>query len=198
MVLNPLLLPPVMFALIAIGSGQSEAHISRTILVSIMMYLVIPFGYIIALLRLGRIESVEARSRSKREGPLFVGASLMIFAVPAMAFGFESTREIFLIVSSILALNAVLIALITTRFKVSIHSYGAAGFFSIPLMLVGLSFLPSMPGGIWFFSLSFFFIPVVAWARIASKAHTRDQVKWGILLGLLLPPVEVWLFSLIL
>jgi len=192
MILNPLVIPPLLLSLVAFQLESNTRSIVWLFGVSLLMYTVLPFAYLIFLLKTGRIKELEARERSSRSGPLFMGVILLAVAiVPVYFIAPIELKPIVGAVASLFAINAFLLAVITVRLKISIHVSTIAGFFSILLGLQGFGFVPIIWESYLIFGAAVFAISLVSWARIFSDAHSRVEVAWGICFGLFLPLIEI-------
>lgn len=195
--INPLILPPVLFAMTASAVGAPDLEVFRISAISALFYCFLPLGYLIFLKRRGKIDSIEARDRSKRAGVMMAGVLMLTLAVPALYAASDAARDITLIISLLLAINALILAIITRRFKISLHVSGVTGFFVIPLYLAWWHFMDELAVPMLFYTAAMVLIPVVAWARIKSDAHSGKEVAWGLAFGLLAPALEIWFVSLI-
>lgn len=190
MTINPLVLPPLLLSLSAGHAGASPEEIQLVVIVSSMFFLVIPFSYLVALQKLGKIESLEARDRSKRSRPLFVGVFFLVLALPALWFATEVSRPIVMSIAGFTALNSLVLAIVTRRFKISLHAAAVTGFFFILLTIRILS-EREIPGGMVTMMIAAIIVPLVIWARLAGKAHTAKEVASGMLFGTLVTPLEL-------
>ena len=194
-VFNPLMLPPLLLTLVVAYFGAALPEIAWVTGVSLVFFVLVPLGYVLWLLRRGRIASIMIRNRSRRTGPLLVGmGSSLVGLVVLYATGQTATP----LVAALLllhTLNSGLILLVTLRWKISIHLSALAGFFSA-LLFVGHAAWSSPPwtSGVLPPTLLYalmLLIPLLAWARVRVGAHTWAQVTAGTLLGLLLPYAEL-------
>ena len=190
MAINPLVLPPLLLSLSAGHAGASPKEILLIAFVSSVFFLIIPFSYLVALKKVGKIESLEARDRSKRSRPLFVGVFFLLSALPALWFATEVSRPIVMSIAGFTAFNSLALAVVTRRFKISLHAAAVTGFFFILLTIQILSGR-EIPGGMVTMMIAALIVPLVIWARLAGKAHTAKEVASGMLFGTLVTPLEL-------
>ena len=192
-VLNPLVLPPLLLALVLVHFGAPPTELAWVTGVALTFFVAVPLGYVVWLLRRGEIASVMIRNRSRRMRPLLVGIGSCLAGMVVL---YATGRTSAVLVAALLlghALNSALILLVTLRWKVSIHLSALAGFFSALLFVLHTSWsslaAPLHPGPFYAFLA---LVPLLMWARVRVGAHTRAQVAVGALMGLLLPYAELY------
>lgn len=190
MSINPLTVAPVLMGLVAAHIGLQGSALWVVLITSVAGYTIVPLAFLLALKNRGRIESIEARDRDRRSGPLWTGIGILAVAGTGVVLVSGLGYSPLLAVSVVLVLNAVFAATINERFKMSLHVSSVAGLFSI---LCGLTWLSgqSLPGGRILLVLSAMQIPLLMWARKADRAHSGNEVRVGAIFGLLLPPAEL-------
>ena len=196
MILNPLIVPPVLFGLMEFSNGQTGVLFWRILGTAGLMYCVAPLAYLIVLLKRGAIENIEARDRKKRQKPLFLGVAWLFLSIPVMAFSGSENQFLTVLIASVVAINSLFLALINRSFKISIHSAAISGLFAILLALLLTKHVGILPFGGWLLFGAFLMIPAVAWARIRAQAHQPREVFWGIVLGITAPVLEIYLVSI--
>ncbi len=189
MLINPLTITPPVFLLIALHDGLGERALP-IFLVAFAGYFVLPLGLLMALKRSGQIATIEARDRSTRTPVLWMGVGLLAVAGMAVVFASGWRYGAVGAVSMVLVVNAIIAAFINARFKMSLHVGSVAGAFSI---LATISFISGqlVPGGLALLVIAAMLIPLLMWARTAEKAHSRSEVWFGALFGLLAPSTEI-------
>ena len=190
MLFNPLTLPPVLYALLAFQAGADSVEITHIAITAIVLHLVLPLSYLLVLKKAGRIQSIEARDRSKRSGPLLVGALYLIAAIPIMWYQAQASETVVTGFAIVTAANALIIALITRRFKISMHVASTSGFLAVVITSAQLS--GAMLWGGWtLVAGSLLLIPAVIWARIRNDAHSKKEVYAGLIYGLVALHLEL-------
>jgi len=198
-ILNPLVLPPVAFALLDAHFGARGLAILWTFAVSAVFFCLIPLAYILGLVRRGRTESLEVRQREQRLGPFLVsvgsyaiGAVLLALAVDGPAL------PVIVAFAAIFPVNTAVLLLINLRWKISIHMSSLAAFVGV-LLFAALTVWRDLPDGVEA-ALTLatvaplvLLLPVLMWARVRVGAHTTGQVIAGAAFGLVVPLVELYL-----
>ena len=197
--LNPLVLPPVAFALLDAHFGARGLEVAWTFGVSAVFFCLVPLLYILGLVRRGRAESLEVRDRASRLGPFLVcvasylaGAILLALVVDGPAL------PLIVAFAAVFPVNTAVLLLINTRWKISIHMSSLAAFVGV-LLFAALTVWRDLPDGIeaalTVASVAplVFLLPLLMWARVRVGAHTTGQVIAGTAFGLLVPIAELYL-----
>lgn len=148
------------------------------LLVGVLFAGILPMVVIYVMFRRGVISDIYASDRQRRLTP-FLGA-LVCYAVGLAAL--ISLGSPFVLVSLMACYfgNTLAMALISTRWKISIHAAGIAGPSSF--------LIRQIDAGLWPFSL--LTIPI-CWARWRLKAHSVGQLAAGVVLTAALTLVQV-------
>lgn len=152
---------------------------AQVALVSSFFIAVAPCLYIMYLLKRNKIQGgVDLALREERLRPYLVGAGSALLGLLVLVR--LSAPQSVTVLALCYAVNTVLMAVITQRWKISAHAAGAALPFTALLSVYGTAVLPL---GI--------IIPVVCWARVKVKMHTVAQVCAGVLLGSVLTWLQI-------
>ncbi len=198
-VLNPLIFPPVAFALIDWHFGASAGQTAWTLAVSLVFFCIVPLVYVMGLVRAGRVESLEVRDRASRLLPFLV--CIGSYAVGALILSRTIESAAFPLVVSFAALyplNTAGLLLINLRWKISIHMTSLAGFVGV-LLFAALTVWRDLPAGpeavLTLASVvpTVALLPLLMWARVRVGAHTVAQVVAGAVYGMAVPLVELYL-----
>jgi len=196
-VLNPLVLPPVAFALAQWHLGAGGLEIGWTLLVSLVFFCIGPLLYILGMVRRGRAESLEVRVRERRTAVFAVGILSYAIGIVILALTVKTGLRLIVSLAALFPLNTVVLTLINLRWKISIHMTSLAGFCSM-LLFVALTAWRGLPPD-WEAALTLatvapllLLLPLLMWARVRVGAHTPGQVLGGALFGLLAPLVELY------
>jgi hypothetical protein len=120
------------------------------------------------------------RERAERIKPMtFI---LVTFSSLSLIFYFGNAPYILQIFTYVGALQAVVMLLITLKWKISGHGAGAAAFALLLWALYGSAAAPA-----------FLFIPVVIWARVYTDRHDLPQTIVGAIAGFALMGLAVGL-----
>ncbi len=152
--------------------------------VSVLFGAILPFGYILFLLRRESVTHLDVPIREQRTGPYVV--SVLIYAVGFLVLYFMKAAVPVCALMFCYATNTLVVAIINTRSKISAHAMGASGPLTLLVIVFGWKVLPA-----------FLLVIIISWARVELKAHTKAQVTAGTLLGILLTAIQAEvLFSL--
>ena len=146
--------------------------------VAVLFGAVIPFIYLLALLRKKKVTGIDVPVRLQRTEPYLVCVSIYL-----VGFLILYLLRASLPVSALMfcyAANTFVVSLINMQWKISAHAMGASGPLTLLAMTFGWKVLP-------LFSL----VPLVAWARVELKVHTRGQVVAGALLGVIMTAAQL-------
>lgn len=111
----------------------------------------------------------------------FIGASLFYYYYQTLT-GLNA-EILFVFTVGYVVLNAICWGItLGLKFKISLHLTGASS--SITGIVIVFVWLWGWSGGWWWGWLYLLCIPI-AWSRIKLRAHTRAQVIWGTILGIL-------------
>ncbi len=130
----------------------------------------VPMIYLFRLLRQNKITDINVHLREQRARPLLVTIASLAFLVPVLVLGHAPQPMIVLAIASLI--QAILIFLITLRWKISMHSATSAGMTVLILNIAGPAAAPV--------ALS---IPLIVWSRVKLRRHTLMQTIAGALLG---------------
>ena len=200
-VLNPLVFPPVAFALIEAHFGGSLGSVAWTFGVSLVFFCLVPLAYVAGMVRSGRAESLEVRDRAARFRPLVVG--ITSYAVGALLLWRTVEGPALPLVvafASLYPVNTLVLLLVNTRWKISLHMSSLAGFVGV-LLFVALTVWRDLPDDVeLLLTLAtvaplVLLVPLLMWARVRVGAHTPGQVAAGAFFGLVGLPAELWLVT---
>lgn len=197
-ILNPLALPPIAFTLIDAHFGASLPQLAWTLGVSAVFFCFVPLFYVIGMVRKGRAESLEVRTRENRPMPLLVGiASYAIGALLLWRTVEGPALPLIVAFAALFPLNTAVLLLINTRWKISIHMTSLAGFVGV-LLFTALTVWRELPADVeTALTLAtvgplVLLVSLLMWARVRVGAHTPGQVLAGAAFGLLVPQIELW------
>lgn len=138
--------------------------------VYVVLTILAPVVYLLALMRRGEISNFHICNRSERIKPL---TALLLFSFLSwLVFLAGRAAHIFHVLALVGTLQAMAMLLITLRWKISGHGANAAGF---SVLLWGLYGSAA--------ALAFIFIPLVIWARVTLDRHDMPQSLAGAALG---------------
>ncbi len=195
LLVNPLVIPTFIFWCVGDSLGLSFTQQLKVSGASLGIYFIAPLSYVVWLVQKGQIETWEARIHESRKRPLLLGTLMLILGIPLMAMAWPSDSSLGGLIATIFAINGLILATITLRFKISLHVSTVTSVASIIGALYLSAFIPFVPWGAYFFVLCGTLVLLVGWARIHQKAHSRSEVVWGALYGLVVPFVQITLLG---
>ena len=181
-VFHPLLTPAVAFLmLITTNEHLNLAEKVTSTVLAVSFACVFPFVSIWYLLQKGTIDSVDVGEREQRPWPLTL-ASINYF-LGFLLLSYVQAPELAQGLMFCYASNTLVVALITSWWKVSVHTTAMSG----PLVALTYSLGP------WVLPF-FLLVPLVGISRVVLNRHTVGQVTVGALLGLVLTAIQIQLF----
>jgi len=197
--LNPLVLPPVVYGLALRHVGASGDDVAVGVGIATVFLSVVPLVHVGWMRWRGAIDSLEIRDRRRRTKPFLsgLGASLAAFFLVLGATELTG-RALLAALLGCHVLNTLLLFGITIRWKISVHCASMAGAVST-LAFVGAH----VPGELLNTSVGVglvmggggILIAVLLWARVWSRAHTLGQAAAGTALGLAAPYLELFVIG---
>jgi membrane-associated phospholipid phosphatase len=144
---------------------------------------VAPCLYVAYLLKSHKINGgVDLELREERLRPYLVGAGSCFLGLLVLVR--LSAPESVTVLPLCYAVNTIVMAAITQRWKISAHAAGTTLPLTVLLNAFGAAALPLAV-----------IVPVVCWARVRAQMHTVAQVCAGALLGFLLTWVQLTLLE---
>ena len=133
----------------------------------------IPLAYLVLGKRLGWVSDFEMTRRSERPRFILVSLSSDLLALAILYF-FHGPPLLLVMALTYVCLGITMLT-ISNFWKISLHMAGVSGF------SMALVFVFGAPALITFFSL-----PLVAWARWYRRKHTLAQLTAGAFAGMLI------------
>lgn len=195
--LNPLVLPPVGFALILWHFGAPVVEIVLIAGVALVFFCLVPLAYVVRMIRRGEAKTLEVREQRNRLKPFLVGITSYAVGIVAMATAGTTAVSFLVALALLYPINTALIVLINLRWKISVHMTSLAGFVSILLfvtMTVWRALPPDTELALTVVTVAplLVLLPLLMWARMRVGAHTLGQVVAGTVFGLIVPVVELY------
>jgi membrane-associated phospholipid phosphatase len=195
--LNPLVLPPVGFALILWHFGAPGAEIALIAGVALVFFCLVPLAYVVRMIRRGETESLEVREQRSRLKPFLAGIASYAVGIVVMATTGTTAVPLLVALALLYPINTALIVLVNLRWKISVHMTSLAGFVSI-LLFVAMTAWQALPPETELVLTAvtvtplLVLLPLLMWARVRVGAHTPGQVVAGAVFGLAVPVVELF------
>ncbi|MQT03225.1 hypothetical protein FF041_24440 [Streptomyces jumonjinensis] len=131
---------------------------------------ILPYAFIIAGVRLGRLTDLHLRVRRQRFVPLAVTMTSVVAGITALTV-LDAPREILALVAAMLAGLAVTLT-VTKWWKVSVHTAVAGGVVAVLALSYGPALAWCSPA-----------VVLIGWSRVRLRDHTVAQTVVGALIG---------------
>jgi len=141
----------------------------------------LPLITVVYMLKRGIISDFYANDRDERFLPFM--ATIFSYTVGTVALMAVGAPEQIIALMACYLVNGVVLLLITTKWKISIHASGIASPVTALVYLLGTRLLP----------LFILFLPI-AWARVELKAHDKKQVTAGAIISSVLTWLQMAIY----
>ena len=191
--INPLILPPLLVAVVLSGAG---ADLSETLRISgglAILLTLFPLGFLGWMAHTGHSDSLVVLSRRQRLRPYLFGLACAVLALIFVSEAADTSSGAVFSITLCFVANTALLMLLNHRWKISIHTAAAAGFLAVLLTLSIVS-TGGIPPHLYLLAPG---IPLVMWARVHSGAHSPGEVLAGATLGLVAVPAELLLLHVL-
>ena len=148
--------------------------------VYVLLAMIIPLGYLIWLVRRGKVADLDLHLREQRYGPFVVTLTGAALAWGVLTLG--GAPQVLRLLAAATGVQTLVVFLITLRWKISVHTSTAAGMTVLVWSVIGKAAAPLV-----------ITIPLIAWSRVKLRRHTFWQTVAGIVLGCLIFLIAVWL-----
>ena len=210
-ILNPLIVPGAVYALILYQFGATQSGILHGAGIGFLLFALIPGLGIIWLRARGDIDSFDIRTKEKRVKPMLLGLVCNLLAIVIVARADFPAQSLILASTIAFLMVGFEVFVITKFWKISIHLSTFAALIAVLIIsgswwsdVVGpwpeSSFGPF--GSRSLSNLAFLDLGLGAillmWARVRCKVHSFAQVAIGFLLGLSVHLLAFWVLSILL
>ena len=179
MAINPLLITLATFIPLIVKFGGANKW--DLFFVTAFFGSVLPLMGILVLLKKGIISDMFATERTERFVPFLSSIVSYLLGTGALVL-IQAPAAITALMATYIV-NGIVLVLITTKWKISIHASGVTSPVTALVYLLGNHLLP----------LFLIFFPV-AWARLELKAHSKWQLTMGALISGVLTWIEMGFF----
>ena len=177
--INPLLLTLATFIPLILKFGGANKW--DLFFVTTLFGSVLPLIGVLVLLKRGFMSDLFATERTERFVPFI--ASIISYFLGALVLFYIQAPSAIIALMACYIVNGIILVLITTKWKISIHTSGVTSPVTALVYLLGSQLLP----------LFLIFLPV-AWARLELKAHSKWQLTMGALVSGILTWIEMAFF----
>ncbi|HKJ30275.1 MAG TPA: phosphatase PAP2 family protein [Balneolales bacterium] len=191
-VFNPLIIPPVTYILVYWGLNITLHSFIQVLLIVTIFFTVLPFGIVYYFKQKHYIQNFDITERAERIRPFFV--IIFSYATGLLTFfiWFHSPDDLPVYIALCYIINAFIGVLITTKWKISVHSASIATFTAIIIYLHNYHFFSHdfSYADILVWS-SLLLIPILMWSRIKLNLHTFIQTIAGAIIGFFITFLEL-------
>ena len=181
-IFSPYMTAAVFVVLASYKYATNMAQFLPWVLIFIFFATILPGLYILWLLEAGKIKDIHMADRHERKWPFLLAGISSIFG--ALLLFLLGTAHTVVAIAVTYAAIALIVALITLVWKISVHTAMFVSIITITVIIFG-------PVYAWFYLI---LVPL-AWSRIHRKRHTILQVVAGALLAFVITSAVFWLFG---
>ncbi len=160
---------PVSILLLLFGSHTKGPAFWLLLLLTVILQVIIPFGYIYFSYRKGRIKDLDITNRRSRIAPLFVFITCFLCSLAA---AYMWGNSLFFHLTALMFVLIIVNTAITLFWKISLHM----------ALNVSAALLLNVLFG-WRFSVLWLAVPLVFWSRLYLKKHSVGQLAVSFLLN---------------
>lgn len=184
--ISTLFLPPTFsflnFTYLNFYYDQSSSQLIVNLLISLSATVILPIIYFVIQRIKGKIHDNDAVRREQRNNTYIF--TVVIFLIASILLYLNDAPVLITSLMLCYFLNTSLVFLINLLYKISVHTFTAAGslalFTLISPILVGILSIITL---------------AVMWSRIQLKVHTQGQVLLGLVCGIFLTLIGLKLFA---
>ena len=178
-IFSPYIMAVFFIVLLTYNYADDLSQFLPWVLTFLIFGTIIPGFYVLWLIEAGKIRDIHIPELKERRIPfLIAGISSVVGAVLLMSLGAAKAVIVMAVTYSV---NALVVALITQYWKISIHMTMLTSIITVAVIVFG-------PVYAWFY---FLLVPL-AWSRVHRKKHTLLQVTVGAVLSFLLTGLVFW------
>jgi hypothetical protein len=197
-VVNPLVLPPIVYGLVLAHVGASTAGMVMGAGIGGVFLGLVPLLHVGWMRYRGEIRTLEIRDRRKRIEPFLVALASTLAALFAVGALDVRGRRLVAALLGCHFLNTVLLLGITQWWKISVHCASVAG--AVATLVFVQNYVPGTTLDATVFGTGILgggmiLVLLLLWARVRSRAHTLEQAAAGTVLGLTAPYLELALLA---
>jgi hypothetical protein len=178
--LNPLTLPLLVFGVAGLTTQAPLKSIAELMAASTLLFFIIPFLAAVIVMKINRGTTSDFRSRPARNGLYLI--SCLSVGLGGLLFFSEIYSGIYRVILVTYFVNLLIAMGINFKWKVSVHVGSAI---TASVLLFWLATLDGAGIVPFFVALIILvFLPILAWARIQLRVHSRFEIMLGGLMGL--------------
>ncbi len=183
-VFSPYITAAAFIILITYSNAQNMRQFLPWIGIEFFFAIIIPGIYLLWLVEKKDVHDIHLSNRDARKFPFVLTAVSSI--IGALALYFVGAAKPVVTMGVAYAANAVVIAILTLCWKISVHTALYSSVITVTVILYGIE---------W----AFFYLLIIplAWSRVYRNRHTISQVIGGALIAFVITALIFWLFGYI-
>jgi len=179
--LNPLSLPLLVFGVAGLTTNASFRSIAEVMAASTLLFFIIPFLAAAIVMKVNPGTTSDFQSRSARSGLYLI--SCLSVGLGGLLFFSEIYSNTYRVILVTYFVNLLIAMGINFKWKASVHVGSAI---TASVLLIWLATLDGAGFGPFFVALIILvFLPILAWARIQLRVHSRFEILLGGVTGLI-------------
>jgi hypothetical protein len=181
-IFSPYITAAVFIVIVIYSYSQSLSQFLPWVVTFLFFAVIIPGMYLLWLLESKKVNDIHLADRKDRKWPFLLGG-ISAFLGAAILIIMHAARPV-VVIGVAYAVNAMVVALITLFWKISIHTALFSAVVTITVIVFGSPFS-------WLYLI---LIPL-SWSRIHRHRHTIWQATAGALLAFVLTAAVFWMFG---
>jgi membrane-associated phospholipid phosphatase len=183
-IFSPYITALVFIIIVVYNSSQDISEFIPWMITFLLFSIIIPGVYVMWEVENGGISDLHISNKEERKIPfLIAGVSAIIGTI--ILFYMNAARPV-IVMAVTYSINAVIVAIITQYWKISIHTALFSSVATVAFILYG-------PAYLWLYLI---LIPLI-WSRVYRKRHTLLQATAGALLAFVTTIAVFWAFGYI-
>jgi hypothetical protein len=169
-VINPVFAGIFIVVLLTFRALEDPVQATKWVSFAVLLVAIPPVSYVVYLVKIGYLVDIFMPDRKRRIKPMSVIIAWIVISI-LILIGLQAPLTIILLlVASVVQIGLMLI--ITFVLKISFHTAVISAAAAITLLVGGKISLVVVP-----------MVPLVGWARVHLRRHTRQEVLIGCLTG---------------
>jgi hypothetical protein len=181
-IFSPYITATVFIVIVIYAYAQSLSQFLPWVVTFLSFAVIIPGMYLLWLIETKKVTDIHLADRQDRKWPFLIGG-ISAFMGAAILICLGAARPV-IVIGVTYAINAMVVAIITLFWKISIHTALFSALATIAVVVFGSTF--------WWLYL--ILLPL-GWSRIHRHRHTVLQATAGALLAFVLTAAVFWLFG---
>ena len=169
-VINPVFAGIFIVVFLTFRALEDPVQATKWVSFAILLVAIPPISYVVYLVKIGYLVDIFMPDRKRRIKPMTVIVAWIVISILIMS-GLQAPLAIILLLAACVV-QIGLMLIITFVLKISFHTAVISAAAAITLLVGGKISLIVVP-----------LVPLVGWARVHLRRHTRQEVLIGCLIG---------------